>query len=183
MKLTPFVLQVLCSHVFSPSNRENMLVPLAGSGPLMNDWTSSLWSVSKSSLKSCFSISDCLFRISFFPTWMMTRFAVLCFITMLRSSLFTSETVAWGKQQVVAVLLLTFLIIESPTIRVLGSAALWAECHSLRHERQSEWHVKWLITVFFVYFKQMRSMSAPHSPPVPARKNEIRATGNLYHIL
>ncbi len=23
------------SHVFSPSNRENMLVPLAGSGPLM----------------------------------------------------------------------------------------------------------------------------------------------------
>ncbi len=37
MKLTPFVLQVLCSHVFSPSNRENMLVPLAGSGPLMND--------------------------------------------------------------------------------------------------------------------------------------------------
>ncbi len=53
----------------------------------------------------------------------------------------------------------------------------------LRHERQSEWHVKWLITVFFVYFKQMRSMSAPHSPPVPARKNEIRATGNLYHIL
>ncbi len=53
MKLTPFVLQVLCSHVFSPSNRENMLVPLAGSGPLMNDWTSSLWSVSKSSLKSC----------------------------------------------------------------------------------------------------------------------------------
>ncbi len=108
-----------------------MLVPLAGSGPLMNDWTSSLWSVSKSSLKSCFSISDCLFRISFFPTWMMTRFAVLCFITMLRSSLFTSETVAWGKQQVVAVLLLTFLIIESPTIRVLGSAALWAECRCL----------------------------------------------------
>ncbi len=36
MKLTPFVLQVLCSHVFNPSNRENMLVPLAGSGPLMN---------------------------------------------------------------------------------------------------------------------------------------------------
>ncbi len=61
----------------------------------------------------------------------MTRFAVLCFITMLRSSLFTSETVAWGKQQVVAVLLLTFLIIESPTIRVLGSAALWAECRCL----------------------------------------------------
>ncbi len=36
VKLTPFVLHVLCSYVFSPSNRENMLVPLAGSGPLMN---------------------------------------------------------------------------------------------------------------------------------------------------
>ncbi len=62
---------------------------------------------------------------------MMTRFAVLCFITMLRSSLFKSETVAWGKRQVVGVLVLTFLIIESPTIRVLGSVALWAECRRL----------------------------------------------------
>ncbi len=37
MKLTPFIPQVLCSYVFSPSNREHMLVALAGSSPLMND--------------------------------------------------------------------------------------------------------------------------------------------------
>ncbi len=67
--------------------------------------------------------SDCSFRISFFPTWMIILFAVLCFIRMFRSSLFTSEMVAWGK--------LIFLIIESPTIRVLGSAALWAVCRCL----------------------------------------------------
>ncbi len=36
-KLTPFIPHDLCSHVFSPNNRENMFVPLAGSGPLMND--------------------------------------------------------------------------------------------------------------------------------------------------
>ncbi len=45
MKLTPFIPQDLCSHIFSPSSRENMFVPLAGSGPLMNDWIASLWSV------------------------------------------------------------------------------------------------------------------------------------------
>ncbi len=56
---------------------------------------------------------------------------VLCFIRMFWSSLFTSETVAWGKQHVVVVLLLMFLIMESPNIRVLGSAALWAECRCL----------------------------------------------------
>ncbi len=108
-----------------------MLVPLAGSGPLMNDWSSSLWRVSKSSLKSFLRSSDCSFWISFFPTWMMTQFAVLCFIRMFWSSLFTSETVAWGKQHVVVVLLLMFLITELPTIRVLGLAALWAECRCL----------------------------------------------------
>ncbi len=58
----------------------------------------------------------------------MIRFAVLCFIRMFRSSLFTSEMVACGKQHVVVVLLLMFLIMELPTIRVLGSAALWAIC-------------------------------------------------------
>ncbi len=131
MKLTPFIPQDLCSHVFSPSSRENMLVPLAGSGPLMNDWTSSILSVSKSLVKSFLRSSDCTFRISFFPTWMIIRFAVLCFIRMFWSSLFTSETVAWGKQHVVVVLLLILLIIESPTIRVLGSAAFWAECRCL----------------------------------------------------
>ncbi len=52
MKLTPFIPQDLCSHVFNPTSRENMFVPLAGRGPLMNDWTSSLWNVSKSSVKS-----------------------------------------------------------------------------------------------------------------------------------
>ncbi len=62
---------------------------------------------------------------------MIIRFAVLCFIRMFRSSLFTSEMVAWGNQHGIVVLLLIFLIIESPTIRVLGSAALWAECRCL----------------------------------------------------
>ncbi len=103
----------------------------AGSGPLMNDWTSSLWSVSKSSVKSFLRSSDCSFRISFFPTWMIIQFAVLCFNRMFRSSWFTSKTVAWGKQHVVVVLLLIFLIIESPTIRVLGLAGLSVECRYL----------------------------------------------------
>ncbi len=35
------------------------------------------------------------------------------------------------QRHVVVVLLLMFLIIESPTIRVLGSTALWAECRCL----------------------------------------------------
>ncbi len=97
----------------------------------MNDWTSSLWSVSKSSLKSFLRSSDWSFWISFFPTWMIIRFSVLCFIRMFRSSLFTLEIVAWGKQHVILVLLLMFLIIESPPIRVLGSAVLWAVCRCL----------------------------------------------------
>ncbi len=63
MKLTPFIQQDVCSHVFSPSCRENMFVPLAESGPPMNDWTSSLWSVSKSSVKSFLRGSDCSFRM------------------------------------------------------------------------------------------------------------------------
>ncbi len=71
MKLTSFIPQDLCSHVFSPSSLENMLVPLAGSGPLMNDWTSSILSVSKSSVKSFLRSFDCSFRISFFPTWVI----------------------------------------------------------------------------------------------------------------
>ncbi len=124
MKLTPFIPQDLYSHAFRPSSRENMFVPLAGSGQLMNDWTSSILSVSMSLVKSFLRSSDCSFRISFFPTWMIIRFAVLCFIRMFRSSLFTSETVAWGKQLVIVVLLLIFLIIESPTIRVLYYSSL-----------------------------------------------------------
>ncbi len=48
-----------------------------------------------------------------------------------RSSLFKSETVAWGKQHVVVVLILMFLIIKSPTIPVLVSTLLWAECRWL----------------------------------------------------
>ncbi len=36
MKLTPFMPQDRCSHVFSPSSHENMFVSLAGSGPQMN---------------------------------------------------------------------------------------------------------------------------------------------------
>jgi len=54
----------------------------------------------------------------------MMKFAVLCFIRMFLSSLFTSEVVACGRQHVVASLLLMFLIMESPNLRVLFSAVL-----------------------------------------------------------
>jgi len=39
--------QVFCSHELIPSNRENLFVPLAGRGPLMNVSTFCLLSVSK----------------------------------------------------------------------------------------------------------------------------------------